>query len=56
MKFKVTGIEIESDKIISEVYLNVRYENDEKTQEEEIKLSDEIDDQIEPGSIFKSEY
>ena len=52
MKFKLTGLEIESDKIISEVYLNIRYENDDYQEEVEI-TEDGDNDQIESGNIFK---
>ena len=59
MKFKITGLEIESDKIISEVYLNITYKDNEK---QEIEITDEFEDQtyqdeqILKGSAIKGNF
>lgn len=59
-KFKVTGLEIESDKPISYVTIIANYVKDDKeiyTQEKQINLSQETEDQqIKKGNIFSDEY
>jgi hypothetical protein len=55
MKLKITGIEIESERIVSEVYFNIIYKDDKKL-EEELKTPEEYDDEpIQHGNLFENQ-
>lgn len=62
MKFKISGLDIDSDKVVSQIIINVYYENenygeqDNYEEDQEENFTNENENQIKLKSAFGTNY